>query len=123
LYYRDANGAVLVFDLTIRETFQKVEKWVEELKIFNKEIDIVIAGNKADLNKYDVDRDELNKYACDNKFPIVLTSAKTGEGVQDVFDSIFKKIAKRFSNGKFNDKKKGLTFSEDEDINKAKGCC
>ena len=60
LYYRDALGAVLVYDVTFKESFlrvylnsyrfKKVEKWVEELREFgSKDIEIVIAGNKCDI--------------------------------------------------------------------------
>ena len=53
---------MLVFDVTIKETFQKVEKWVEELRIFNKDIDIVVAANKSDVGNFDIDKDEINSY-------------------------------------------------------------
>jgi len=35
LYYRDADAALLVFDVTIKETLKKVQKWIKELKQFS----------------------------------------------------------------------------------------
>jgi GTPase SAR1 family protein len=115
----------LVYDISIKETFQKVEKWVEELKIFNKEIDFVIVGNKLDLNKYDVNRDEINNFSINNKIPNFYTSAKTGEGVNDVFDIVFQRLAMRYvnMNNDTNYKKKGLVVCEDIKQKKKKGCC
>jgi Ras-related protein Rab-21 len=52
IYYRDASGALLVYDITDAESFNKVKNWVKELrKIVGSEIIIVIAGNKIDLEK------------------------------------------------------------------------
>lgn len=52
IYYRDASGAFLVYDITDAESFNKVKNWVKELrKIVGTEIVIVIAGNKIDLEK------------------------------------------------------------------------
>jgi Ras-related protein Rab-21 len=123
LYYRDANGAILVYDITVKETFKKVEKWIEELKIFNNEIEIITAGNKSDIGKYDIDKEEI-KYFCEsfntNNF---FTSAKTGEGLNEVFEGIFNKLAERFYTEN-KTKKKGLSVAEtDKDDTKEKGCC
>lgn len=57
IYYRDAKGAILVYDVSIEESFNKVKKWHEELKIFNPDTVIAIAGNKVDLGKIDVDKE------------------------------------------------------------------
>ena len=52
IYYRDADGALLVYDITDAESFTKVRKWVKELrKIVGEGISIVIAGNKIDLER------------------------------------------------------------------------
>ena len=52
IYYRDAAGALLVYDITDAESFNKVKNWVKELrKIVGNDIIIVIAGNKIDLEK------------------------------------------------------------------------
>lgn len=52
IYYRDAAGALLVYDITDAESFHKVKNWVKELrKIVGNDIVIVIAGNKIDLEK------------------------------------------------------------------------
>lgn len=52
IYYRDASGALLVYDITDAESFNKVKNWVKELKkIVGNDIVIVIAGNKIDLEK------------------------------------------------------------------------
>merc|ERR1712032_958488 len=121
LYYRDANGALLVYDVTIKETFQKVEKWVEELKIFNKDIEITVAGNKSDVGKFDIDRNLLNEYCEDNMINSFFTSAKTGDGLKEMFDNIFHKLAKKYYS-KGSSKKRGLTIvNNNEDKNN--GCC
>jgi len=52
IYYRDADGALLVYDITDAESFNKVKKWIKELrKIVGNDIVIVIAGNKVDLER------------------------------------------------------------------------
>lgn len=52
IYYRGSNGAILVYDITDEDSFQKVKNWVKELrKMLGAEICLVIAGNKTDLDK------------------------------------------------------------------------
>ena len=52
IYYRDADGALLVYDITDIDSFNKVRKWAKVLKkILGNEIIIAIAGNKYDLDK------------------------------------------------------------------------
>ena len=50
IYYRDADGAVLVYDITEADSFQKVKSWVKELrKMLGQDVSLAIAGNKIDL--------------------------------------------------------------------------
>ncbi|XP_017722988.1 PREDICTED: ras-related protein Rab-21 [Rhinopithecus bieti] len=52
IYYRDSNGAILVYDITDEDSFQKVKNWVKELrKMLGNEICLCIVGNKIDLEK------------------------------------------------------------------------
>lgn len=52
IYYRSSNGAVLVYDITDEDSFQKVKCWVKELrKMLGTDISLVIVGNKSDLEK------------------------------------------------------------------------
>lgn len=54
IYYRDAHGAVLVYDITDVDSFQKVKVWVKELRrMVGGDICLVIAGNKIDLERFD----------------------------------------------------------------------
>ena len=49
---RDSNGAVLVYDITDEDSFQKVKNWVKELrKMLGQEITLCIVGNKIDREK------------------------------------------------------------------------
>jgi Ras-related protein Rab-21 len=74
IYYRDASGALLVYDITDAESFNKVKNWVKELKkIVGNDIIIVIAGNKIDLEKNrNVDESEALKYGSSLFFRAVL---------------------------------------------------
>ena len=52
IYYRDAHGAVLVYDITDEDSFQKVKVWVKELRrTVGTDICLIIAGNKVDLER------------------------------------------------------------------------
>lgn len=92
IYYRDANGALLVYDITDRESFNKVKNWVKELrKIVGSDIILCIAGNKCDMEKQrQVPEDEAEKYAESVGAFHMKVSAKSGRGVDEVFLSLAK---------------------------------
>jgi Ras-related protein Rab-32 len=74
IYYRDAVGAIIVFDLTKKKTFEAVETWkkdIEDKLDSEDEIPILLIGNKSDLlrdNPPCVEQEELQKYAEDQGF-------------------------------------------------------
>ncbi|CAB0035977.1 unnamed protein product [Trichogramma brassicae] len=87
IYYRMSNGAVLVYDITDAETFQKVKSWVKELKkMLGNEICLVIAGNKIDLEKErNVSVEEAEEYARQVGAVHYNTSAKFNHNVEEMF--------------------------------------
>jgi len=94
IYYRDSNGAVLVYDITDRESFTKVQNWVKELKkIVGDDIIIVIAGNKGDLEKNrQVPEADADAYAQSVGATHFKTSAKSGMGVEELFLSLTRRL-------------------------------
>lgn len=97
IYYRDADGALLVYDITDFESFTKVRKWVRELKsIVGNDINIVIAGNKIDLAKNRVvpEKDAL-EYAESVGAAHIYTSAKQNKGLDECFNELGKRMADR----------------------------
>eukprot|EP01036_Dinobryon_divergens_P029402 gene29402-38494_t len=99
IYYRDASGALLVYDITDAESFNKVKNWVKELrKIVGSEIIIVIAGNKIDLEKNrHVNEEEAVRYAESVGAVHFHTSAKANKGLDDVFMALAQKMLERKS--------------------------
>jgi Ras-related protein Rab-21 len=96
VYYRDAVAAILVYDITDRDSFEKVQTWVEELRLYlDKNTPIAIAGNKYDLPNRNVDQDEAEKYAESIDGAHFDTSAKTGKGIDEIFTAISKAVLKK----------------------------
>lgn len=97
IYYRDSNGALLVYDITDRDSFTKVRNWVTELReIVGKDIVLVIAGNKSDLEKQrQVSDDDAKQYAQSVGAIHMNCSAKTGKGVEEAFLELTKAMLKR----------------------------
>ncbi len=133
IYYRDAKGAILVYDITLSDTFKRVKKWVEELKAFNKDTVIAIAGNKVDLKKFDIDKDEIDEYCLNENAKHFYTSAKTGEGLDEIFTHITKVIAENHQEAERNKanvmpgtskgNKKIVLTKESSGKKENKGCC
>ena len=93
-YLQGTNGALILFDLTRKETFDNVKAWLKELTTFAGEVPFVLAGNKSDLtDKRDVSEEDGKKLAEElNGIEYIETSAKTGEKVEDAFQKIIKTI-------------------------------
>jgi len=89
IYYRDARGAVLVYDVTDRSSYERVRKWTKELRKMvgdSDKICIIIVGNKIDLlNQRAVDAGEAQNYADSVGASFTEVSAKTGMGVENAF--------------------------------------
>ncbi len=97
IYYRDADGALLVYDITDAESFNRTKKWVRELrKIVGTDISLSIAGNKTDLEKNRaVNEAEAIEYATSVGATHFHTSAKANKGLNEVFDDLSKKMIDR----------------------------
>lgn len=90
IYYRASNGAILVYDITDQDSFQKVKNWVKELKkMLGSDIVITIVGNKTDLDKdRTVNIEEAQCYAQAVGATFFETSAKLNEGIEELFQEL-----------------------------------
>ncbi len=84
-YFKGASGAVIVFDLTRRETFTHLKRWVNEVKMYAGEVKKIIVGNKLDLGEREVSKNEAEQFANSLGAKYYETSAKLGDNVHDVF--------------------------------------
>ncbi|XP_017852242.1 ras-related protein Rab-18 [Drosophila busckii] len=115
-FYRKALGAILVYDITKRDTLVKLEAWLAELESYsdNPNIAIMVVGNKIDQERV-VDRDEGRKFARKHRALFIETSAKCDQYVSDAFKDIVEKIvsSEYFNNGSDAN---GMTVNNNQDV-------
>jgi Ras-related protein Rab-5C len=96
LYYRDAQVAILTYDIKSESSFTSIEFWIQELKykVENENMILCLVGNKCDVSQ-DERKVSANKgkiFAQENNMIFYETSAKTGEGIKDLFVTIANKV-------------------------------
>jgi len=96
-YYKNSVCALVVYDITSRESFEHVQNWIQDIKDQSpKTVLIVLVGNKVDLEENRVvSYDEGSEFAVKNGLIFEETSAKSGQGIEEVFLKSAKEIAKK----------------------------
>ena len=95
MYYRGAQAAVVVFDITNTDTFIRAKNWVTELsRQASPNIVICLVGNKSDLVDRQVTSEEASNYSEENSLIYMESSAKSGSNVTEIFMEIAKKLPK-----------------------------
>ncbi|KAB1253998.1 Ras-related protein Rab-18 [Camelus dromedarius] len=139
-YYRGAQGVILVYDVTRRDTFVKLDNWLNELETYCTRNDIVnmLVGNKIDKENREVDRNEGLKFARkhsmlfivnrvaqllalmeftyqNGKQTYVKASAKTCDGVQCAFEELVEKIIQTPGLWESENQNKGMKLTHREE--------
>ncbi|CAA0815354.1 Ras-related protein RABA6a [Striga hermonthica] len=93
-YYRGAQGALLVYDITRRSTFESLRKWLKELRQFGSpEMVVVLVGNKSDITKSrEVDMEDGKCLAELESLSFMETSAKENLNVEEAFLQMITRI-------------------------------
>ena len=123
MYYRGAQAAIVVFDVTNRGSFEGAKTWVKELqRRAPPELIIALAGNKSDLaGSRKVDADEAREYAGSVGAFFVETSAKNDAGVTEIFTQVAKTVPRKLPDTKA--RYSVLLSAAPVPQTAAKGCC
>ncbi|NWI89276.1 RB18B protein, partial [Pitta sordida] len=94
-YFRGAQGVLLVYDVTRKDTFRGLESWLKELELYStSKCNAVkmLVGNKTDKPDREVERKEGLQFARKHALLFIETSAKTQAGVQHAFEELVLKV-------------------------------
>ena len=95
-YYRGANAAFVVFDLTSKSSFDSVSEWIENYYKYSNpdsEKHVILIGNKSDLKENrEITQEQIDNFVMNNKIKYFETSAKNGENIEECFYFIAEKL-------------------------------
>lgn len=97
-YYRGAQGVVMVYDVTRRDSFENLDQWLKEVKLYTPNngegVVKLLVGNKIDLgdSKREVQREEGESWARSQGMLFLEASAKTKLGIRQCFLEVVQKI-------------------------------
>ena len=122
-YYHGCQIALVVFDLSKKQTFERAKAWINELQA-NAPANVVIylVGNKSDLNQREVMTDRAMSYAKDLGILYIEVSAKTNVNINELFMNAVKYVPNDCLR---TDKEGSITLRAKDDRDKGKGswCC
>ena len=130
-YYKGAKGALLVYDISRKSSFDNIDNWLIDLRTNgDKDIIIVLIGNKSDLiDKREVSKEEAEIKAEQFNIAFLETSAKSGENIDKAFTEIIEQIYKINITMPQNDEQiegnntNGINLVNKDEEKKKKKCC
>lgn len=108
-YYRDAAGALLVYDITRRDSFLHLTRWLEEARQNgNPNMTVMLIGNKSDLeHRRAVSTKEGEAFAQQNGLVFLETSAKTASNVESAFLKTAECVYSKIKEGIYDPSREG----------------
>jgi small GTP-binding protein len=102
-YYRGSAGAILMFDITSRDSFDSMEQWLREIKdVARADVVTILIGNKTDLSEQRVvGTEQAEAFAKTHSMHYFETSAKTGTNVTEAIDNLVAIIQKNAKDGAY----------------------
>ena len=128
-YYKNAKGALVVYDITDKGSFNKIEKLVDDLKNgSDKNIYIILVGNKNDLEEQRViTKEEGEDLSKKLNLGFCEVSAKTGDGIENAFQKLINEVHRIFKNEFKSDTNVEITvpqkIEKEKTIIKKRKCC
>ena len=119
---KNSQGAVVVFDLTNKESFDRVTDWLKQIRDYSTKLPICLFGNKSDLEERQITQEEIDKLCEKEDLVYFETSAKKNTGITEGFVKVatlaYKAFEKEQNKG---DKLKG--FDKNKGKKNKKACC
>ena len=102
-YYRGSAGAFLVFDITNRDTFDNIGRWLQDIKdVARSDVVTLLIGNKSDkADQRQVSTEEAQEFAKKNSMQYFETSAKTGSNISESIDACVAIIEQNVDDGAY----------------------
>jgi small GTP-binding protein len=102
-YYRGSAGAIVIFDLTSRDSFDNIAQWLQDIRdVARADVVAVLIGNKSDLmDERNVTKEEAEAFAKANSMQYFETSAKSGSNVSNAVEGVVKIIEKNVNSGAY----------------------
>ncbi|XP_046445517.1 ras-related protein Rab-27A-like isoform X2 [Daphnia pulex] len=127
-FFRDSMGFLLLFDLTNEQSFLSIRSWLEQLKThaYTDNPDIVLCGNKADLDdQREVSEEDAKETASRYGLSYLETSAATGQNVNIAVELLLEKVMLRMDQAvedTFGTGQKGKTIQLKNSPDGSQGC-
>ncbi len=111
-YYKGADGIIIVFDLTNKESFLNVGSWLKEVeKHSGEDVTVSVLANKSDAAPEEIEVTDADIKKFEEEYPglkVIKTSAKTGSNVDESFLDMTKKLIIKRNNSTQEEKKKTI---------------
>jgi small GTP-binding protein len=103
-YFKDAHGVILLYDVTNEDSFKGLTSWLTEIRNnSNKDVSIVLVGNKIDLNDRKITKEVASEFAIKNGLFYYETSSKDGINIDVPFENLAKDIVKKIKENAYNE--------------------
>ena len=112
---KDGEGIIVAFDVTSKKSFNNVVKWLEQINEKTNKVAIVLFGNKCDMEKREVTKEEAENFAKEHHLPYFETSAKEKININEGFSKVANEAYAKYGN------KEGIDLEDGK--KPSGGCC
>jgi len=118
-YFRNAEGIMIVYDVTNSVSFENLKYWIQSIKthidIDKGEVPAIIIGNKIDIFEREVKKEDAEAFAKEQKFKYFETSAKNGNGINECIKFLVNTILRNTDNKEEEMEKKFIQINKENE--------